>query len=116
MAYSASADMPTDPAPELTAQEQDIVDCLLESFTKLSDPEEIIFDMTGISSHWNKLGKAIRNMRRQDESSMDSIVNRFGLDSTTNATTVLPSLINKILKMEHDSGNPPSLTREALRN
>lgn len=50
------------------------------------------------------------------ESSMDSTTNRFGLDSTTNATTVLPSPIKKILKMENNSSNPPSSTREALRN
>ena len=40
MDYGASADLATNLALELTAQEQDIADRLSESFKKLSDPEK----------------------------------------------------------------------------
>lgn len=57
MVFGVTADRAADPSPDLSHEEQSIVNHLSENFVKWTNPEEVMLGMVGISSYWNKLGK-----------------------------------------------------------
>ncbi|CAH1421283.1 unnamed protein product [Lactuca virosa] len=54
MVYGASTNRVVGPSPELTLEEQSVVDRLSENFVKCTDTKEIMLGMAEISPHWNK--------------------------------------------------------------
>ncbi|CAH1422237.1 unnamed protein product [Lactuca virosa] len=59
IAYDATADKVVDPIPELSPDEQLIMERLSDNFVRWVDPDEAILGMAGVSPHWNRLGKKL---------------------------------------------------------